>query len=114
MTDHGLHTFTTDDADQSPADSATSTRRRDRVGDALGRTATRLHATADDLSGKVTRAVDSAADALDSTGQYVRDFDGKATLDDLTSVAKRPPGKALMAAAVLGFVAGRALRGSDT
>ena len=100
---------------ETPADEPTvSTRRRERVGDALGRTASRLHDRAADLDGKMTQAVDLAADAIDSTGKFVRDFDGGDMVADLKDMAKRHPGKTLLAAVAVGFIVGRALPHSDT
>ena len=90
------------------------TRRRERVGDALGRTANRLHQKADEYDGKVSRAIDGAADALDSTGRYLRDFDGREAMNEITNLARKHPGKSLLAAVVLGFVVGRSFTRSDT
>lgn len=99
--------------DLEVASESSTLRRRERVGDAIGRTANRLHQKADEYEGKVNRAINSAADALDSTGKYLHDFDGREAMSELTSIARKHPGKSLLAAVVLGFVVGRSFSRSD-
>jgi len=87
---------------------------RAAVADAFDRTANRLHDTADGSSSKRVSAIaDRTANALDATGRYVRDMSTRDVVDDLKTVAKNHPGKAMMAAAGIGFLVGRALMRSD-
>ena len=70
-----------------------------------------LHAKADSLPGgeRVAGAAHSAADALASGAQYVRDHDVQDMLQDLLEVVRNNPGAALLGAAALGFLVGRAV-----
>ena len=50
-----------------------------------------------------------AADVLDTTGQYLREWDDRDLLSDVGELAKRHPGKSLLAAAAIGFFVGRSI-----
>lgn len=50
-----------------------------------------------------------AADALDTTGQYLREWEDRDLLSDVGELAKRHPGKSLLAAAAIGFFVGRSI-----
>jgi hypothetical protein len=52
---------------------------------------------------------DKAADVLDTTGQYLREWDERDLLSDVGELAKRHPGKSLLAAAAIGFFVGRSI-----
>lgn len=58
---------------------------------------------------RVVTYADKAAGALGSTAQYVREIDSRDVMEDITAMAKRHPGVTLAAAAVVGFLAGRAV-----
>jgi ElaB/YqjD/DUF883 family membrane-anchored ribosome-binding protein len=57
----------------------------------------------------VASAAHSAAGALSSGAQYVREHGARDMIDDLMQLVKNNPGPALLGAAALGFVVGRAL-----
>ncbi len=75
----------------------------------LDSTASALHQGGE----KVTGMAHGAADALTSTADYLRNHDAKSMLADIGKAVKNNPGPALLAAGVLGFLMGRALRSSD-
>ena len=89
------------------ADSIDNSRRS--AAGVLDSAASSVHSGAD----KISDAAHSAADKFQATAEYVRRTDLKSMVDDLTGVVKRYPGQSLAAAAVLGFLAGRGLRGND-
>ncbi|MBV9346091.1 MAG: hypothetical protein JO341_14820 [Gammaproteobacteria bacterium] len=70
-----------------------------------------LHEKADSLPGgeRVSSAAHSAADALASGAQYVRDNDLQDMMQDLLEVVRNNPGPALLGAVALGFLVGRAV-----
>ncbi len=76
---------------------------------ALDQTASSLHSGGEKLSG----VAHSAADKIQATADYVRTTDLKGMADDVQNLVKRYPGQALAAAAVLGFLVARGMRGSD-
>lgn len=82
---------------------------RDSAADALAQTASSLHSSGDKLSG----VAHSTADSLQATADYVRRTDLKGMADDVQDLIKRYPGQSLAAAAVLGFLVARGLRGRD-
>ncbi len=77
-------------------------------------------ATADMLDGAASRigssgdsmahAAHATADRLASSATYVRDNGAKAMVGDIESMIKAHPGKFLIGAVVVGFLAGRAFR----
>lgn len=77
----------------------------------LDSAASAIHQKADSLPGgeSVHSAAHTAADALSSTADYVRENDVKSMLSDLQSLVKKNPGPALLTAAVLGFLVARTL-----
>ena len=74
-----------------------------------------LHDKAGSLPGGETIAnlAHSTADKLSSTADYVRGHDVKKMMADLEQMVKNNPGPSLLAAAVIGFLAGRAFRRDD-
>lgn len=56
-----------------------------------------------------TKFTEKAADVLDTTGQYLREWDDRDLLSDVGELAKRHPGKSLLAAAAIGFFVGRSI-----
>ncbi len=78
-----------------------------RVGAAAGldNVASTLHQKGE----RVASAAHSAADAMTSGAEYLRDNDVRTMMNDLVEVIRRNPGPALIGAAALGFILGRAL-----
>ena len=58
---------------------------------------------------RVASAAHSAADRVSYGAQYLRDNDLQSMLSDFMDVIRRNPGPALLGAAALGFLLGRAL-----
>jgi ElaB/YqjD/DUF883 family membrane-anchored ribosome-binding protein len=75
----------------------------------LDSAASALHQQADKLTGgdPVKRAAHTAADALSSTADYVRENALKSMLADMQKIVRHNPGPALLTAAVLGFLVAR-------
>ena len=75
----------------------------------LDSAASALHGKADSLPGgeTVANAAHTAADALGSTADYIRENDLKAMMEDVQKLVKNNPGPALLTAAVLGFLVAR-------
>ncbi len=55
----------------------------------------------------------SAADKIATSADYVRNHDAKAMMADVEALVRSHPGQSLMVAGVVGFLAGRALKGKD-
>ena len=88
---------------------------RDATADGLDKAASALHAKAESLPGgeKVTGLAHATADQLTSTADYVRDHDANQMMADVETLVKNNPGRSLLAAAVIGFLAGRAFSRND-
>ena len=73
--------------------------------------ASSLHEKADGLPGgeKVSELAHATADKLEATAEYVRDNDVSGMAADLERVVRKNPGPALLCAAGIGFLVGRAL-----
>jgi hypothetical protein len=82
---------------------------RESAAGALDQTATSLHSGSD----KLASVAHTAADKIQATADYVRRTDLKGMAEDVQDLVKRYPGQALAAAAVLGFLVARGLRGRD-
>lgn len=76
-------------------------------------TASALHQGGDRLASSTSHAAHATADKIQAAANYLREHDAHAMAEDLGGLIKRYPGQALAAAAVVGFLAGRALRNSD-
>jgi ElaB/YqjD/DUF883 family membrane-anchored ribosome-binding protein len=76
----------------------------------LQKAASALHNTAGSLPGgeKVSGMAHAAAETLSSTAGYVRSHDVNRMMADVETLVKNNPGPSLLAAAVIGFLAGRA------
>ncbi|MBI3504397.1 MAG: hypothetical protein HY059_06110 [Proteobacteria bacterium] len=74
--------------------------------DALESTAARVKAGGD----RVSDVANATASSLGASAKYVRRNDGREMMGDVETLIRRHPGKALLGAAILGFVAGRAFR----
>ena len=84
--------------------------KRETVANAIDHAATRLHDKADSMNGgRIAGLADRTASALDSTGRYLREMESRDVLVDLGEIAKRHPGKSLLAAIAVGFLVGRSL-----
>ena len=79
---------------------------RTATADALDSTAARINAGGD----KVAEVAHSTADRLGNSATYLRDNGPREMVSDIESLIKAHPGKSLIVAAVLGFLAGRAFR----
>jgi ElaB/YqjD/DUF883 family membrane-anchored ribosome-binding protein len=88
---------------------------RSAAASGLKSAASALHKNAENLPGgeKVTSLAHSAADNLSSTAEYVRDHDVKSMMADVEQLVKKNPGPSLLAAAVVGFLVGRAFSSND-
>jgi hypothetical protein len=75
----------------------------------LDSAASAIHEKADSLPGgeRVANAAHTAADALGSTADYLRENDLKGMVADVQRLVKNNPGPALLTAAVLGFLVAR-------
>jgi len=82
---------------------------------ALENAATTLHDKAGSLPGgeKVANIAHKAADKMQSTADYVRNHDVNAMWSDAEDFVRRYPGQMLAAAAVIGFLVGRAVKSDD-
>jgi ElaB/YqjD/DUF883 family membrane-anchored ribosome-binding protein len=98
---------------QTAADTLDS--QRGPAASGLSSAADTLRGRADQLPGgeTVSGLAHSAADTLQSTADYVRQHDLQRMLGDVEQVVKRNPGPALLAAAFVGFLVGRAFTASD-
>jgi ElaB/YqjD/DUF883 family membrane-anchored ribosome-binding protein len=77
---------------------------REGAATGLENAATTLHQKADSVAG----LAHSTADRLSSTADYVRQHDVKSMTADVEQMVKNNPGPSLVAAAVVGFLLGRA------
>jgi len=76
----------------------------------LDSAASAVHERADNLLGpRVAGAAHGAADALQSSADYLREHDLGQMADDVRDLVRNNPGVALLGAAALGFLVGRAL-----
>lgn len=83
----------------------------------LSGAAGQLHAGGDKVSQltqsggeKVAQLAHGAADSLQASADFVRDHDLKAMVGSVEQYVRSNPGKALIAASVVGFLAARAIR----
>jgi len=85
--------------------------RRSTAADGLETAATTLHDTAKSLPGgeAVSDVAHAAADRLSTTADYVRTHDVSRMMGDVETLVKNNPGPSLLAAAVFGFLVGRAI-----
>ena len=88
---------------------------RDAAAGGLQKAATALHQNAGSLPGgeKVSGMAHAAAESLSTTATYVREHDVKKMMTDVEHLVKNNPGPSLLAAAVIGFLAGRAFSNND-
>jgi ElaB/YqjD/DUF883 family membrane-anchored ribosome-binding protein len=88
---------------------------RDAAASSLESAASTLHEKADGLPGgeKVTGLAHAAAEKLSSTADYVREHDVSTMMTDVQTLVKNNPGRSLLAAALVGFLVGRAFSTND-
>jgi ElaB/YqjD/DUF883 family membrane-anchored ribosome-binding protein len=88
---------------------------REAAAGGLKKAASALHENAESLPGgeKVSGLAHAAADKLSSTADYVREHDVSRMMADVERLVKNNPGPSLLAAAVIGFLAGRAFSSSS-
>ena len=81
----------------------------------LEKAASALHENAEGLPGgeKVASLAHAAAEKLSSTAKYVREHDVNRMMADVETLVKNNPGPSLLAAAVIGFLVGRAFSSSN-
>lgn len=82
---------------------------REPMARGLEGTAQRIRERGDRVSSATSEAVRTTADKIQATADYIREHDVTDMLDDVQDVVRRHPGPALAAAAVAGFLVGRAL-----
>ena len=89
--------------------------RLDAIAGAVDGVASRLEDSADTMkTGRLATVTRGAANALDSTASYVRDFEPREALRDITAVMKKHPQVALASAVVLGILLGRTMTRGDS
>ena len=83
---------------------------REAAASGLQKAASALHGKAESLPGgeKVSHLAHGAAEKLSSTAGYVREHDINRMMADVETLVKNNPGPSLLAAAVIGFLVGRA------
>jgi ElaB/YqjD/DUF883 family membrane-anchored ribosome-binding protein len=86
---------------------------REPAARALETTADRRRGGRDAGISSLSRAASTTADKLQATADYIRENDVRAMMADIENVVRRHPGPALAAAAVAGFLVGRALSRTD-
>jgi ElaB/YqjD/DUF883 family membrane-anchored ribosome-binding protein len=79
----------------------------------LENAAERLRERGDKGNSATARAARTSADKLQATAEYIRENDVRAMADDVEDVVRRHPVPALAAAAVAGFLIGKALSNHD-
>ena len=88
---------------------------RESAASGLEKAASTLHDKADSLPGgdKVSGLAHATADKLTTTADYVRQHNVNSMMSDVESLVKKNPGPSLLAAAVIGFLVGRAFSSND-
>ena len=84
---------------------------REPAARALENTASRLQERGDRIANATSGAVRTTADKLQATADYIREHDVRDMFNDVQDVVRRHPGQALAAAAVVGFLVGKAFSG---
>jgi len=84
---------------------------RTMVAERLDSAASTIEDRAGDLPGgsRVKEFAQAAADRLGTTADYMRSHDAKRMMADVETVVRNNPGPALLVAAALGFLIGRAV-----
>lgn len=81
----------------------------------LKKAASTVHENAGTISGgdQLTKMAHSAADALDSTGNWVGRHSTSKLMSDVSTLVKNNPGPSLLAAVVVGFFVGRSFNSNS-
>jgi hypothetical protein len=86
-------------------------RQRTNAAKGLHQAASTLHDKAEKVGNmKVSGAAHRVADGIDTTASYIEDNDFADMGEDVMNVARRHPGKAIVASIAFGFLLGRVLR----
>jgi ElaB/YqjD/DUF883 family membrane-anchored ribosome-binding protein len=85
--------------------------RKDAMATGMESAASLVRDKAESLPGgdRIVRAAETAADAMESAADYVREQDLRDMATDVGQLVKRHPGATLLVAAALGFVLARAI-----
>lgn len=83
---------------------------RDTAASGLDKAAAALHGSAEGVS----HLAHATADKLSNTADYVRGHDVNKMMSDVGKLVKNNPVPSLLAAAVIGFLVGRAFSGRDS
>lgn len=86
---------------------------RVRAADTVDSAAVKLRDRADQFASTTSHAAHNVTDKLQSAADYIRDNDARAMMEDVADFMRRYPAQSLAAAAVVGFLAGRALRNAN-
>jgi ElaB/YqjD/DUF883 family membrane-anchored ribosome-binding protein len=88
---------------------------RETAASGLQTAAATLHEKAEALPGgpNVSRVAHATADKLSATADYVRQNDVNTMMADLERLVKNNPGPSLLAAAIVGYLAGRTFTSRD-
>lgn len=86
--------------------------RREQAGEGMERAAESVRSHADQIPGgqRTTDMANQAADRVENVAGYLRDNDMSAMVQDVEQVVRDHPKEALIAAAAVGFLVGRAVR----
>jgi ElaB/YqjD/DUF883 family membrane-anchored ribosome-binding protein len=86
-------------------------RQRTNAAKGLNRAASAIHDKAEKIgNSRVSGAAHKVADGIDSTATYLEENDFSDMGEDAMNVARRHPGKAILASLAVGFLLGRVLR----
>lgn len=107
----GSYTGTVDSAEKKLHNATSNV--QSAAAKALDTAAERVQSSGKGVSHSVADMADKTASALNTTATYVRDFDSRDMMNDVTDMAKRHPGKSLAIAAAFGFILGRSLMRSS-
>jgi len=83
---------------------------RTSAASSLHTAATTLHQKTDSSVQAAGNVAHSAADKLEAVAGYMRDNDTKQMMADVEEIVKKNPGRSLLVAVAIGFLAGRGLR----
>lgn len=79
----------------------------DRASATLDGAADKVERAGRRMGDRVATVADKAASALGSTADYMREFDARDTMDEVTNIAKRHPMATIAIALAAGFLLGR-------
>lgn len=87
--------------------------RRDQASETMHTAATQIRERGESLPGgeRTTEMASMAADKVEATSAYVREHDVQDMMSDLETLVRNHPTQSIVAAAAVGFLVGRMLRG---